>query len=133
MSKMGAKTSTTKKPAAPVTVAKKAGDVKKAVGKAAPKPVSKVSSTSGSSSSKVPVSKSKKSVPLIPVSKGDLSTEESKTSPIDELFESYSLSSDSTLIADEGLEKLISDLGLNIETSAEVLVLMWICECKNYG
>lgn len=130
---MGAKTSTTKKPAAPVTVAKKAGVAKKPAGKAAPKPVSKVSSTSGSSSSKAPVSKPKKSVPLIPIGKGDSSVEETKTSPIDELFESYSSSSDSTLIADEGLEKLIVDLGLNIETSAEVLVLMWICECKNYG
>jgi hypothetical protein len=33
----------------------------------------------------------------------------------------------------EGVEKLARDMGFDPEASAEVLVLMYLCECVNYG
>lgn len=36
------------------------------------------------------------------------------------------------LIRDDGIEKLCEDLGISIE-AVEVLGLMFICECRNYG
>jgi Ca2+-binding EF-hand superfamily protein len=68
----------------------------------------------------------------IPPSPGDKASPTIKPKEESKLFEAYDPNGTS-FITDEGLESLVSDLGFNLESNAEVLVFMWFCSCETYG